>query len=79
MSGLQLKSDLHKIVDCIESEQLLQTIYDFLKMQEQSEEGAIWKSLTDEQKNEVYLSYTESQEERNLVDWETVRKKYLYL
>jgi len=77
MSALQLKSDLHKIVDRIENEQLLQTIYDFLKMQEQSEEGAIWKSLTEEQKNEVYLSYTESQEERNLVDWETVRKKYL--
>lgn len=79
MSALQLKSDLHKIVDRIENEQLLQTIYDFLKMQEQSEEGAIWKSLTEEQKNDVYLSYTESQEERNLVDWETVRKKYLYL
>ena len=50
MSTIELKSNLHKIVDKIDNEQLLQTIYDFLKLRENSQEGQIWKSLTEEQK-----------------------------
>ena len=75
MSTIELKSDLHKIVDKIDNEQLLQTIYDFLKLSENSQEGQIWKSLTKEQKKEVYLSCQESEDDRNLVSWDEVNKK----
>ena len=76
MGTIELKSDLHKILDRIENEQLLRTIYDFLKQSEGAEEGQIWKTLTEEQKKEVYLSYEESQEDKNLINWDTVKKKY---
>jgi len=76
MGTIELKSDLHKILDKIENEQLLRTIYDFLKQREDAEEGKIWKTLTEEQKKEVYLSYEESQDDKNLIDWDTVKKKY---
>lgn len=76
MGTIELKSDLHKIPDKIENEQLLRTIYDFLKQREDVEEGKIWKTLTEEQRKEVYLSYEESQEDKNLIDWDTVKKKY---
>ena len=75
MSTIELKSNLHKIVDKIDNEQLLQTIYDFLKLSENSQEGQIWKSLTEEQKKEVYLSYQESEDDKNLVAWDEVNKK----
>ena len=75
MTTIELKSNLHKIVDKIDNEQLLQTIYDFLKLSENSQEGQIWKSLTEEQKKEVYLSYQESEDDKNLVSWDEVRKK----
>ena len=75
MRAIELKSNLHKIVDKIDNEQLLQTIYDFLKLGENSQEGQIWKSLTEEQKKEVYLSYQESEDDKNLVSWDEVRKK----
>ena len=75
MRAIELKSNLHKIVDKIDNEQLLQTIYDFLKLSENSQEGQIWKSLTEEQKKEVYLSYQESEDDRNLVSWDEVNKK----
>ena len=65
-----MKSNLHKIVDKIDNEQLLQTIYDFLKLSENSQEGQIWKSLTEEQKKEVYLSYQESEDDKSLVSWD---------
>lgn len=47
----------------------------FLKLSEGSQEGQIWKSLTEEQKKEVYLSFQESEEDKNLVSWDDVLKK----
>lgn len=75
MGTLELKSDLHKILDRIDNEQLLRTIYDFLKQREHAQEGQIWKTLTEEQKKEIYLSYEESQDDKNLVDWDSIKKK----
>lgn len=75
MGTIELRSNLHKMVDKIDNEQLLHAIYDFLKDRMNSEEGQIWKSLTEEQKNEVYLSYQESEDDNNLISWEDVKKK----
>jgi hypothetical protein len=68
MKTTKLKSNIHEIVDRIQSEQLLETIYDFLKTRETTRPGEIWNSLTDEQKREVVLSFEESEDEKNLVD-----------
>jgi hypothetical protein len=76
MGTIKLKTNLHKILDRIENEQLLRTIYDFLRQRENAQEGEIWKSLTEEQKKEVYLSYGESEDDKNLIDWQTLMKKY---
>jgi hypothetical protein len=76
MGTIELQSDLHKILDRIENEQLLRTIYDFLKQRETAKEGQIWKKMTDQQKEEVYLSYEESHDDMKLIDWDTVKKKY---
>ena len=67
MGTIELKSNIHKIIDDIQSEQLLQTIYDFLKVRETSRPGQLWDSLSDHQKNEVLLAYDESEDERNLL------------
>ena len=75
MSAIELKSNLHKIVDKIDNEQLLRTVYDFLKLRENSEESSIWRTLTEEQKKEVYLSYQESEDDRNLVSWDEIKKR----
>lgn len=74
MSTVELKSDLHKILDSIDNEQLLRTIYDFLKQREGAPEGEFWKTLTEAQKREVYLSYGESLDDDNLIDWEEIKK-----
>lgn len=74
MGTIELKSNLHKMMDRIDNEHLLHAIYDFLKDRMDSEEGQIWKSLTDDQKKEVYLSYQESEDD-NLISWDDVKKK----
>jgi hypothetical protein len=76
MGALELKSDLHKIVDKIENEQLLRTIYDFLNLAKTDIERQNWQTLTDEQKKQVYLSYEESKENKNLINWDDLKKKY---
>ena len=75
MKVTKLKSNIHQIVDRIQSEQLLETIYDFLKTRETTKPGEIWNGLTDEQKNEVLLSFEESEVEENLIDIDEVIKR----
>ena len=75
MKATELKSNIHQIVDRIQSEQLLETIYDFLKARETTKPGEIWNSLSAEQKKEVLLSFEESEYERNLVDFDEVIKR----
>jgi hypothetical protein len=75
MGTIELKSNIHKIVDGIQNEQLLKTIYDFLKVRETAKPGVLWSSLTEEQKQEVLLAYDESEDESNLIDREKVFKR----
>ena len=74
MGTIELKTNLHKIVDRIEDERLLQAIYSFLQVRENSEEGQMWKSLTEEQKKEVLQAYEESENDANLIDDKDVWK-----
>ena len=75
MGTVELKTSIHKIVDGIQNEQLLQTLYDFLKVRETTKPGGLWNSLTEEQKQEVLLAYEESEDENNLVDIDKVFKR----
>ncbi|CAM4056385.1 hypothetical protein [Gillisia hiemivivida] len=68
MGAIELKSDLHKIIDKIQNEDLLASLYDFLKSRETTKSGNLWASLTSEQKEEVLMAYTDSEVEENLID-----------
>ena len=68
MNTLELKSNIHKTVESIQNEELLQTVYDFLKSKQMNKSGEMWNSLTEEQKNEVRITYEESEDENNLKD-----------
>ena len=76
MSTAELKSDLSKMLEKIDDEQLLRTIYEFLKQGIDEEEGKFWKTLTEDQKRRVYESYEQSKDAKNLISWETLKKKY---
>lgn len=76
MGAIDLKSDLHRILESIENEEVLRAIFDFLKEKENTEEGRIWKTLTEEQKSEVYQSLAESLDDNNLTSREEIKKKY---
>ena len=68
MGTIELKSNLHKIIDSIEDEQLLRAISRFLEKRKSAEDGLLWKELTDEQKKEVLQAYEESEDNYALAD-----------
>lgn len=75
MKAVQLKSSIHEIVDRIQSEQLLQALYDFLKTREKARPGALWEALTEAQRQEILSSYEESEIGSNLIEASRVFKK----
>lgn len=76
MEALELKFNIHKIIDAIQNKQVLQTLYDFLKFKENEKDGLLWEALDDEQKQEVMLAYHESENEENLVDAKVIFKNF---
>ena len=76
MNKTVLKTNLHKLIDQIESQNLLEEYYNEMKTLIQKTKVSAWDSLTEEQKKEVLLSYEESENGDNLLDNDTVMKKY---
>ena len=75
MGAVELRSGIHKIVDSIQNEQLLQALYDFLKVKQEAKPGKLWATLTEEQKQEVLLALEESENEANLIELKDFFKK----
>lgn len=67
MGTVDLRTNIHKMVDRIEDERLLRAINSFLEVRENSAESQVWNSLTQDQKKEVLDAYEESETDSNLI------------
>ncbi|MBW6480446.1 MAG: hypothetical protein K0B37_13545 [Bacteroidales bacterium] len=76
MNTTTLKSDIHKLIDQIDNEQLLLEFYNEMKSLIQKNCVSAWDTLTDKQKKEILLSWEESEDEVNLVENDEVLRKY---
>ena len=76
MDIIQLKSGIYSLIDQIENVELLKDYYFELEKIIKSGKSGIWYTLSEEQKNEVLLSYAESEMEENLIDENVVMEKY---
>ncbi|MEQ8714826.1 MAG: hypothetical protein RIC80_17535 [Cyclobacteriaceae bacterium] len=75
MGKTDLKSNLHQLIDSIQNQELLQSIYDILDARKEKASGGIWSNLTDDQRNEVLEAFEESEKEENLVPHAQVVKE----
>ena len=78
MDIIQLKSGIYSLVNQIENIELLKEYYFELEKIIQSGKSGIWNTMSEEQKNEVLLSYSESELEENLIDENVVMEKYKF-
>ena len=70
----KIKRDLNSIIDRINNEELLDIIYQILESKEENKEGELLQKLTVAEKEELYQSYDESMDKKNLVDLDQVKK-----
>lgn len=74
MGTAELKNNLLKMMSNIQDEQLLQSLYDFLKSHEISKTSLLWDKLSDFEKEQVLLAYEESENEEDLIPYKEIFK-----
>lgn len=73
---MKVKDDFHHLIDTIEDEAVLKGYYDLIQTLNDTQTGELQNKLTDEQRQELMLSYEESFDEKNLISHEEVKKEY---
>ena len=76
MNKTVLKSNLHKLIDQIDNQNILEEFYNEIKIILERSQGNIWDKLNEDQKKDILLSYEESEIDNNLLDHDTVINKY---
>lgn len=76
MNVSELKTNFHLLIDQIDNANLLEEYYREMKKIVKSSKSNIWDTLSEKQKQEVFLSYEESEDEVNLIVNEDVMKPY---
>jgi hypothetical protein len=71
MGVSDLKANIHLMVDEIENESILQTLFEFLSGRKNNGQSSFWQGLSDAQRQEILLAFDESEKEENLIDKET--------
>lgn len=67
MTTIELKNNLHKVIDSINNDLLLSKFYLVIMNMKNVSDGDLWNSLSKEQQEELIISDEESEDENNLV------------
>lgn len=73
---MNTKEEFHILIDKIEDEQILKGYFELIQKLNRLETGKLWNSLTEEQRNELMISYEESHDSQNLISHELVKKQH---
>jgi hypothetical protein len=73
---MKTKEDFHRLIDEIKDEVVLKNYFELIKRLNNNETGELWKSLKQEEQEELLLSYEESFNPDNLISHEQVKKQH---
>ncbi len=76
MDKSTIRADFHRLIDRIDNEELLSAFYQLLEKRSEQQTGKLWDSLTEEEKDELLLSYKESQDEANRLSGDQIKQKH---
>jgi len=71
-----IRENLHKIINSIENNDLLEMVYEVLESKNQYKQGSLINNLNVAERKELYESYNESLDESKLVDLEALKKSH---
>jgi len=72
MNKIELKANLHDIIDQLDSVELLKKYYNELKGLVKNSNSKVWENLSSEQQQEILLAYEESESDKNLIDNDSI-------
>ncbi len=79
MTTIELKNNLHQIIDSINNDLLLSKFYLVIMNMKNVSDGDLWNSLSKEQQEELIISDVESEDEKNLVLHSKILIKHKHL
>ncbi|MCA1760657.1 MAG: hypothetical protein LC658_12890, partial [Bacteroidales bacterium] len=69
MNTIELKNNLHQLIDSINNDHLLSRFYSLMVTIKNQPEGKLWNRLSQEDKDELLLSDMESNDPENLIPY----------
>lgn len=73
---MRTKDDFHNLIDKIEDEEVLKGYFKLIQRLNNNQTGELWDGLSQEERNELLLSYEESFDSNNLISHEEVKKQH---
>ncbi|MDO8951010.1 MAG: hypothetical protein Q7U86_00215 [Draconibacterium sp.] len=76
MNTLELKNNLHQLIDSIGNENVLAKFYSIMVKIKEHPEGKLWSRLTDAEQEELIMADLESNDPNNLISKTEIEKKH---
>ncbi len=76
MTTVELKKNIHTLVDSIENEKLLMKFYDLMSKMKDVRNDQLWSRLSNEEQEELLLSEKESEDPKNLRSYDEMKNKH---
>jgi len=76
MNTLELRRNFHLLIDSIDNENILFKFYELILNKKNEKENVLWNNLTNEQRRELNLAFEESEESKNLISNDELKKKH---
>ena len=76
MTTLELRNNLHNIINKIDDDNLLQKFYELIFKKTQEKNGQLWNRLTIKEQEELLQSDIDSEEETNLISHLIIKEKH---
>lgn len=73
---MNIKDQIHELVDTIEDEEILNAYLQLIKTISDRKTGSLWDSLSDNERQDVLLSYHESFDNENLISHNEVKDQH---
>ena len=72
MSTIELKQNLHQLIDSTDNEAILTKYYSFMTTVSETKDGMLWNRLTKAEQEELLLSDLEADDPNNLISHKEV-------
>lgn len=76
MNTIELKNNLHQLIDSIGNENVLAKFYSIMVKIKEHPEGKLWSRLTDAEQEELILADLESKDPKNIISKTEIEKKH---